>query len=287
MEPELFFTDEATSPIMNAKKHLVLLALAAAGALPLISALAADNYTNNTSTGGNTPSTSSASANMGGDANTAATTTPHADGKVTRAELDQKITTATNCITSLQSRADTSIPSWIVGQAKGVVILHRWSGGVVIGGTYGWGVGMKKTDGAFNNPVFYKVAGASLGAQVGGSETETIVFLMSDKALQSLADDKFVWSGNLRAIAGSHSSSASSLDNNVDVVLYQKSSGLDVGATIAATKLIPDDESNRLFYNKSTILPVEILSGKATAPDSAKSLTEALKKQPTSVVSNS
>jgi len=208
------------------------------------------------------------------------------DDKTTKADLDQRVATAVACITALQGKDDTHIPDWVINEAKGVVILHRWSGSILVGGSGGWGLGMKKTaSGSFSNPVFYEVAGASVGAQAGASEIDTVAFLMSDKAFKTLIDDKYVWSVNLHAVAGSHSGIASKVSDDIDVILYQKLSGLDVGATLATTKLTFDASSNRIFYG-SDLAPEEIFSGSGKIPDSVKSLIAVLS-NPAPVLSRS
>jgi len=194
--------------------------------------------------------------------------------------LNEQISDAANAYSALQSKASSAVPDWVVSQAKGVIIINRWSGAVGIGATGGYGIGMKKTtNGRFSAPAFYTLAGASLGLQVGGNKTNTIAFLMSDKALQTLTDSKFMWSGNVRAVAGSHSASDSSANDIADVILYQQSSGLDVGAAVNGTKLAVDDESNRKYYDNPTLTPAEIFNGRVGVPDPAKPLLDVLNKQ--------
>jgi len=194
--------------------------------------------------------------------------------------INQQISDAANAYSALQGNVSSAVPDWVVSQAKGVIIINRWSGAVGVGATGGYGIGLKKTtNGRFSAPAFYTLSGASLGLQVGGNKTQTIAFLMSDKALQTLTDSKFIWSGNVRAVAGSHSASDSSANNIADVILYQQSSGLDIGAAISGTKLAVDDESNRKYYDNPSIAPGDIFNGRVAIPDPAKPLIELLNKQ--------
>jgi len=197
-----------------------------------------------------------------------------------RQALNDKISTAADFYFSQQSKPETAVPDSVVAAAKGVIIITRWSGAVAVGGTAGSGIGLKKdASGRFSAPAFYTLGGASLGLQVGGSKTQSVAFLMSDKALQTLTDSKFVWSGNVRAVAGPHSSSDSTVDNTADVILYQQSSGLDVGAMVAATEISVDNDGNRAFYGSPMITPSEIFGGSVSIPDSAKPLITALNNQ--------
>jgi len=197
------------------------------------------------------------------------------DDNTTKADLDQRIATAVKFLNTLQGGNNTQIPSWVINQAKGVVLLHSWRRSVLVGGAGGWGIGMRKMAGGFSNPAFYRMEGVSVGAQSGASEVDTVAILLSDKALKALTDDKLIWSGNLRAIAGTHSATVNAL--NVDVVLYQKASGLDVGATLAAIMLVADKSSNRIFYELD-LAPAQIFTTNVQTSDTVKSLTEAFAK---------
>jgi len=209
-----------------------------------------------------------------------ATASLRAGDSDTSQTLNNRISTAAAFYSTLQLNPETAVPDSVVAAAKGVIIISRWSGAVAVGGTGGWGIGLKKdASGRFSGPAFYTIGGASLGLQLGGSKTQSVAFLMSDKALQTLTDDKFVWSGNVRAVAGPHSSSDSTVDNTADVILYQQSSGLDVGAMVAATEIAVDNDSNRAFYNSPLITPTQIFEGNATPPDSAKPLVNTLNNQ--------
>jgi lipid-binding SYLF domain-containing protein len=194
-------------------------------------------------------------------------------------DLRTEIRDAAAFYTTLQEKPETSVSPWIVTHAKGILIITRWSGSVGLGVTGGRGIGLEIIDGKFTPVAFYKVAGASVGVQAGVSKTRTVAFLMSDKALRTLIEDKVVWSDNLHAIAGTHSAVESSLDSSVDVVLYQESSGLDAGAAAAGTEVAVDDDSNRKFYADPAITAAGIFANKeATASDATKSLWIALDK---------
>jgi len=194
--------------------------------------------------------------------------------------LNKEITESTNFYNVQQSDPKTAIPNWVVGEAKGVIIITRVSGALIVGGTSGTGIGMSKgTDGKFGAPAFYTLGGASIGLQVGGGTTRTIAFLMSDKALNTLTDSKFVWSGNVRAVAGDQSTADTTVDNKADVILYQQSSGLDVGATVAGTQLSIDNTGNQQFYDNAAITPSGIFTGQVTTPDAVKPLLGVLNKQ--------
>ncbi len=201
-----------------------------------------------------------------GTARTAGTATAgsigaNSDHSADRSESIKQVNDAWAWFDTLQKQPASGVSNSVVSLAKAVVFVDRWSGSAIVGGTGGKAIAYRKaSDGTWRGPVFYNVAGGSVGAQVGGSHVRSVAFLMSDKALQTLTDSKFIWSGNLRAVAGNDSAVKTTIDNTVDVILYQTASGLDVGAAVSATKLTPDDDRNRGYYDSTTITPAEIYS---------------------------
>jgi lipid-binding SYLF domain-containing protein len=196
-------------------------------------------------------------------------------------KLEDRIKDAEDFYHSLQSKNETGIPDRVVEHAKGVLVITRWIDAAGAGVAQGYAIGMKKlSDGSFSQPVFYKLDGINSDVQAAGKKTQTFAFLMSDKALSSLNDSSLVWSGNINAVAGGHSVTQTTLDNAVDVMLYQKSAELDVGAAISAVKLTYDLDSNAQYYGKSNISAQVILSGKApAAPVSASVIATSLNRQ--------
>jgi lipid-binding SYLF domain-containing protein len=209
-----------------------------------------------------------------------AATAVRADDKDPKAALTKEIDTAWQSYQTMQIKPETSIANMVVAKAKGVVILNRWAGGLVIGGSGGEGIGMKKNkSGEFSAPAFYTMGGGSFGIQIGGSNTQIVAFLMTDKGMNTLTDSKMVWGGDARAVAGPNAASTKTIDDSADVIIYQMTSGLDVGAAFSGVKITINNEGNRTFYGDPTITPTDIFDGKATTPDAVKPLLAALNKQ--------
>jgi hypothetical protein len=56
------------------------------------------------------------------------------------------------------------------------------------------------------------------------------------------------------------------------VILYQKATGLDVGATVAATKVSVDKTGTQMFYDNPSLRLDDVFSGKVSAPAFSKSV---------------
>jgi len=193
-----------------------------------------------------------------------------ADAKTIQRKLNEQLSSAADFYQLLEAKPQTDIPNHVVVNAKGILMINRWS--AKVGGvTGGYAIGMKKmSNGQFSPPVFYSVADASLGTQATGEKTHAIAFLMSDKALRSLTDGKFTWNDNVTVLPGPTSANDSTVDNTADVVFYQDDKSSDAGAVIAATRVSLDAERTQIFYQNHNITSGEIFAGQAQAPKSSK-----------------
>ena len=117
------------------------------------------------------------------------------------------------------------------------------------------------------------------GLQIGGGNTKFVAFLMTDEGMTGLTDNKLVWGGDARAVAGPSAASTQTIDDSADVIIYQQTSGLDVGASFSGVKISNNNDGNRKFYDNATLTPSDIFSGTVTTPDAAKPLIAALNKQ--------
>jgi lipid-binding SYLF domain-containing protein len=253
-------------PIFNPSdiKFIVIVSLIGTLALSAADTLST-NSANTAEQSSNGDSSSIAVANDGGTVRDS-----DADAKTIQRKLNEQLSSAADFYQLLEAKPQTDIPNHVVVNAKGILMVNRWS--AKVGGIAGgYAIGMKKmSNGQLSPPVFYSVAGASLGTQVDGEETHAIAFLMSDKAMRILNDDKFTLGGNVTVLAGPTSSSDSTVDNSADVVFYQDANSNDPGSAIAATSVSLDKERTRIFYHNPNITVDDIFAGQAKAPKLSK-----------------
>ncbi|HQT79724.1 MAG TPA: lipid-binding SYLF domain-containing protein [Rhodopila sp.] len=166
----------------------------------------------------------------------------------------------------------------LMHQAKGVFIVpNETTGALGIGGQGGQGVLLKRTNNGWSNPAFMSIGTLSLGPQAGVSKGETVMLLMTRKAM-----DDFVQANNfsLGASAGLHvagytgNHQAPSQGNN-DVVVWSNHSGAYVGANIKATDISANSKEDQNFYNKS-VSTQQILNGDVSQQAAAKPLISSL-----------
>ena len=115
-----------------------------------------------------------------------------------------------------------------IPKAKGVVILPTVvKGSFFFGGEGGNGVLMSKNDrGEWSYPAFYSLASASFGIQVGVQDTEIVMVLRSQKALESVLKHQAKFgadTGVTVGIIGLGAEAATTTNVGADIVAYANS----------------------------------------------------------------
>lgn len=177
-----------------------------------------------------------------------------------------------------QSDPRYTIPNAVYANAAGIMILQQWSGGVVLGVSGGQAIVMRQNQGRWSPPVFFRMRGGSLGVQIGGQRIETIAFFMTPEALSRFEEDGAVdWAMGSTAVAGPYGGNADlSTLTGADILVYQKSSGLDIGLVLKGSSLSFDEQRNAALYGRDDLTAAMILNGQVPMPSYAQPLADQL-----------
>jgi len=199
------------------------------------------------------------------------------DGQATvtadaRAEL-QDVTAALGRVTAVKT-----IPAAVVDKALGVAVFDNLvKAAFIVGGTGGDGVFMPRAPGGgWGAPAFVNLAGASIGAQIGGSKTDAVLFFMDQASIDALKTGKFEFGTSIMANAGPTTATAETLSRSTlkGVYVYARRDGLFAGASANGTTIRLDDEENRAVYGART---ADLITGQVDTPTGLESLGHALK----------
>lgn len=153
--------------------------------------------------------------------------------------------------------------------AKGVLVIPSLvRGGFVFGAEGGSGVLMGKNGNAWSEPVFYTMGSASFGLQAGLEQTEVVMLIMSDRALEALtsAEFKFGAGASLTLVDLSAGASANTAPNLTgDIIIWTSGKGLYGGLTLNGSVVKARDDWNTAFYGKPVGVN-EILANRVRAP---------------------
>jgi len=153
--------------------------------------------------------------------------------------------------------------------AKAVLVYPSLiKGGFIFGAEGGNGVLMKNNNGMWSDPAFYTMGSASFGLQAGLEQTEVVMLIMSDKALDALtrAEFKFGAGAGLTLVSLSAGAEAATPPNlSGDIIIWTSGKGLYGGLTLNGSVVKARDEWNTAFYGKPVQLS-DILNNRVRAP---------------------
>ncbi len=173
---------------------------------------------------------------------------------------------ARETVQRFQGMPDLKMFAGYLASAKGVVVLPTViKGGLVFAGEGGNGVLLaRRDDGSWSPPAFYILGAASFGLQAGLQDTEVILILRSDKAVDAIIKHQ----GKLGADAGitigliGQGAEISTTTNiGVDILAFANARiGLFGGAALEGAVLARRNDLNDAYYGAGA-MPREILYG--------------------------
>lgn len=151
----------------------------------------------------------------------------------------------------------------LLQHARAIMIVPRlYKGGFFIGGEGGSGVMLARgANDAWSEPAFYNIGSASFGLQIGIEQSEMVLFVMSQKALDAISNDQFkvgAGAGLTVVTLGSNVEGATTGNAGADVVTWASSSGAYAGISLNGSVIRPDTDANRAFYGRA-VVPQDIL----------------------------
>jgi lipid-binding SYLF domain-containing protein len=97
-----------------------------------------------------------------------------------RPQLDDRIQSLTAKFTAMEQNPATRVPAGELARAKGIILLDRTKGALILGVHGGNGVALtREPAGQWSSVGFVSSGGASLGPQIGGSKDFFVILLMS------------------------------------------------------------------------------------------------------------
>ena len=95
----------------------------------------------------------------------------------------------------------------------------------------------------------YTVSGASVGLQVGGSSSDYVLLVMTQKGVDAILQAKTKLGSNASAAAGPTGATAQSVGS--DILTYGRTEGLFAGASLGGATLEADKDANQRLYGKA------------------------------------
>jgi lipid-binding SYLF domain-containing protein len=167
---------------------------------------------------------------------------------------EETLKNATKVLSDMLS--SDKIPADVLARADCVIVLPSVKKfGFGIGGSGGRGPmtcrGGKNFSGKWSAPAMYTIGGASVGLQVGGSSTDYVLFIMSQRGLEAMLKGKTKLGNEATAAAGPSGATNAGTVGGADVLTYARASGLFAGTSLGGATLQADNDANQRLYDKA------------------------------------
>lgn len=166
----------------------------------------------------------------------------------------QTLRSATEVLDELAAIPLKSIPPALLADAKGVMIVpHAIKAGLIFGGRGGHGVLLvRDLNGAWGEPVFVNLGGASVGLQAGVEATDVVLVFRTQKGLDRLMEGKRkITLGADVSIAagpvGRQATAGTDATLRSEIVSYSRSRGLFAGLALDGAAIFYDNGVNAAY----------------------------------------
>lgn len=152
-------------------------------------------------------------------------------------------------------------------RARAVMVVPQLvKGGFFVGGEGGNAVLLRPQDAGGGDPLFYTLAAASFGLQIGIEVAELVLFVMSEKALRAWTQDEVklgASAGLTVLVVGSNAGASATTNANIDVIAWARAKGAYAGITLEGSLIKPRNEWNTAYYGHP-VSPASVLKAGTT-----------------------
>ncbi|HYP04687.1 MAG TPA: lipid-binding SYLF domain-containing protein [Bryobacteraceae bacterium] len=201
-----------------------------------------------------------------------------------RAEsASDRLQEAATVLEEVMQAGDKGIPTDLLERAHCVVIVPGVKKlALGVGGKYGRGFSVCRTADhkAWGAPAAVRMEGGSIGWQIGGSESDVILLVMTETGARRLLDSKFTLDANAGVAAGPVGRTAQASTDaklTAGILSYSRSRGLFAGLSVGGATLRNDLDENKELYGKE-MTNKQIVAQNVAPPETAGRLISALTK---------
>jgi SH3 domain-containing YSC84-like protein 1 len=198
-------------------------------------------------------------------------------------EPAKRLGEAASVFKEIMAAPDKGIPQDLLEQAHCIVIVPDLkTGAFIVGGKYGKGYVScrNKNNSGWSAPATVRIEGGSVGFQIGGSSTDLIMLVMSERGADKLLSSKFTLGAEGSVAAGPVGRTATAQTDaqmHAEILSWSRSQGLFAGIALEGATLREDLDDNATLYGKKLENRYIVTSGIA-APRSAAPLLALLNK---------
>jgi len=198
-------------------------------------------------------------------------------------EPAKRLSEAASVFSEVMATPDKGIPQDLLDKAHCIVIVPSLkTAAFIVGGKYGKGYlsCRNKSGSGWSAPATVRIEGGSVGFQIGGSTTDLIMLVMSERGADKLLSSKFTLGAEGSVAAGPVGRTATAQTDaqmHADILSWSRSQGLFAGLALEGATLRQDLDDNARLYGKKLENKV-IVTAPVRAPKAAAKLIAELNK---------
>lgn len=198
-------------------------------------------------------------------------------------EPGKRLGEAAAVFSEVMATPDKGIPQELLEKAHCIVIVPGLkTAAFVVGGKYGKGYlsCRNKRNSGWSAPGTVRIEGGSVGFQIGGSSTDLIMLVMSERGADKLLSSKFTLGAEGSVAAGPVGRTATAQTDaqlHAEILSWSRSQGLFAGLALEGATLREDLDDNAALYGKK-LENRDIVTHGRPAPKSAAPLMALLNK---------
>lgn len=170
-------------------------------------------------------------------------------------EPAKRLDEAAAVFSEIMNAPDKGIPEDLLKDAHCIVIVPALkTGAFIVGGKYGKGyLSCRKARAGWSAPATVRIEGGSVGFQIGGSTTDLIMLVMSERGADKLLESKFTLGGEASVAGGPVGRTVTAQTDaqmHADILSWSRSQGLFAGVALEGATLREDLDDNTALYGK-------------------------------------
>lgn len=198
---------------------------------------------------------------------------------------ERRVADAADVLDQLLRIPERSIPPALLSRAYAVAVIPNVVKiGFGLGARRGRGIlVVRQDDSSWSNPAFITMTGGSIGWQVGAQSTDVILVFRTRKGVERITNGQFTLGADASVAAGPvgrHTSVATDIRFQAEVVSYSRSRGLFAGVAFEGAGITMDRKANVAFYGSTSMTPEKIFASSPNiAPNIANDFVQILTAQ--------
>lgn len=189
----------------------------------------------------------------------------------------ERLADSAQVLSEVMRAPDKGIPQDLLAKAQCIVIVPGLKkAAFVVGGEFGRGFAACRGAGGtgWGAPAAVRMEGGSFGLQLGGSSTDLVMLVMSQRGMDKLLEDKFTLGADASATAGPvgrTADAATDLQLHAEILAWSRSRGLFAGISLNGATLRNDLDQNAELYGRK-LNNKEVILGRVEPPPAAHQL---------------